>query len=219
MDVRRTMVAAVMMAGACGAATNANATLIADSISEFSGTQGANGWFYGWVLPTDPVGSFRQMNVFDGDRWYADPEHSWTMLGPIGGHANGEITSGGRIREEQWAVRRWVSDVSGDLDIEVTLRKLNINPSSNGVVGMLLVDGQEVWRRYATGTDAVGSSAHVQVSVALGSRVDFVLDPFESNDWSDNSQFSAKVTSVPGPAAMGLVGVAVTMGGRRRRQK
>lgn len=206
------LVAIALAAGAPAA----HATLITDSISDFSGEQGAHNWYYGWVLPTDAPGSFREMSVFDGQRWWVDPEHYWTMLGPLGGHANGEISSGFASREEQWAVRRWVSPSAADIDVEITLRKLNINPSSNGVLAYVLLDGEQVWSRFASGTDSDGTPSHVTLSVLPGSRLDFILDPYLSNDWSDNTQLSAKITSIPAPGALAVLGVTALAARRRR---
>ena len=121
-----------LMVGACG---QAEATIIADSVSEFSGTQGANGWYYGYydgslapstfkLMPTyDPnsVGSTERGGggLFPPGMWSVqwDASGYWTCLETKGGIPNGTDGNWGRQQNEQWAVRRWVSDVSGPITI------------------------------------------------------------------------------------------------------
>lgn len=215
MDIRVAVVGVVV--ALAGVAAPAEAAVIADSIAEFSGTQGQAGWFYGYVDPTAFAYGFTPMGEFDGVRWWVDSANYWTMLGMVGGHSNGTISSGPVLHEEQWAARRWVSTYDGVLDIDGVLRKLNVNPASNGVTGRIYMDGVEIWSQFISGTDGAGVLPHLQVDVDFGTMLDFVLDPTDSNDWSDNTQFSVKMTSVPAPGVGALAVVGVLAMGRRRR--
>ena len=133
------------------------AELLADSVSDFSGTQGANSWYYGYyagaltpatftLFPTfDPNFATNEGNSYDGGPggWYLQwgPGGYWTSLWPNGGHPNGTDGNQGRAPVEQWAVRRWVSDVSGEITISGLMASLNGSPMMVSV----LVDGDLVF--------------------------------------------------------------------------
>jgi MYXO-CTERM domain-containing protein len=195
-----------------------NAALLASSIADYSAVQGQNGWYYGYYDVGSPLAAtFQPMTEFDGTRWWVDSSRYWTMIGPVGAHANGLITSGFATPDEQWAARRWVSSITSLVDVDAVFAKLNVNPASNGVTGRIYVDGTEIWNQTIGATDSTGASPSFQLSVVPGTTIDFILDPHDSNDWSDNTQFSAVVTSVPAPAAAALLGLAGITATRRRR--
>lgn len=200
-----------------GLAASAHAQVIADSIADFSGTQGQNGWFYGAFTESDGFSTFHLMPEFDGARWWLDSDRYWTMVGPVGAHPNGRITSGFAEREEHWAVRRWVSPIAGLVEVAADLGKINISPDGNGVTGIIFVDGIEVWRDTLGATDAMGVQPTLELSIAPGTIIDFALDPNGSNDWSDNARFSAVIQMVPAPGAAALLALAGIASCRRRR--
>ena len=82
------------------------AGVIADSVTDFSGVQGQNEWFYGFYQGTFASPGFQQMSAFDSGNWYVNNGVVWTSLEDVGGHPNGFTTSGGRTSVDQWAVRR-----------------------------------------------------------------------------------------------------------------
>jgi MYXO-CTERM domain-containing protein len=200
-----------------GIASHADAAIIADSFADYSGIQGQSGWYYGYFDVGATLDTFQPMTEFDGQRWWADSSRYWTMIGPVGGHSNGLTTSGYSLSDEQWAARRWVSSYSGLVDVNVSLAKININPASNGVMGRIFVDGSEVWSQFVGSSDNAGFAPSLQLNVVHGTTIDFVLDPFQSNDWSDNTRFSAVISTVPAPAAAGLLSLAGLAASRRRR--
>jgi hypothetical protein len=114
-------------------------------------------------------------NHWDGGSWdllenAAPVEHGpWTEVTAGGGHpaanAQGDL-------EVHWAVRRWVSDVEGDLNISGILN--NGSTAGDGTVGRIFVDGQEVWSATSNGTSV---PVDVNVTLAQGSIVDFAIDP------------------------------------------
>ncbi len=208
-----------VLALVAGLASSADASILADSMADYSGTQGNNGWFYGYyeITHADTYAGFQPMTEFDGSRWFVDSSHLWTSLGPGGGHPNGTITSGPKESDEQWAARRWVSTYTGLIDLDAVVSKLNVNPAGNGVTGRIYVDGVEVWSQYIATTDSVGVSPSLQLNVTVGTAIDLILDPTDGNDWADNTRFSAVITSVPAPAAVGLLGIIGLASARRRR--
>lgn len=205
------------LSGLAGLAAHADAAIIADSYADFSGTQGQSGWYYGYYDVGATLDTFQPMTEFDGQRWWADSSRYWTMIGPVGAHSNGLTTSGFALADEQWAARRWVSSYTGLVDVNATLAKININSASNGVMGRIYLDGSEIWSQFVGSTDNAGFAPSLQINVVPGTTIDFVLDPFQSNDWSDNARFSAVITSVPAPATAGLFTLAALISSRRRR--
>ncbi len=206
---------AVLAASALGTA-HAD-TLVADSVADFSGTQGLNSWFYGYEngsLSNYTAGGFTQFSYFDGIAWHASSTFNppWTQLWATGGHPN---TWNGL---QQLAVRRWVSETTGAVTITGTLA--DTHPGGNGVAGSIYVDGSLVWN------GDIGSSGSTNFSfstlVSQNSKVDFVLDA-KGNDGTDSSRFSATIAAaVPEPetyamlmAGLGVLGTVV----RRRRMK
>jgi hypothetical protein len=205
-------------------ASRAEAGFIADSVTEFSGVQGQDNWFYGYYAGTFAPSSFQQMATFRGGIWYVDPDPPspffWTQLNAFGGHPNGVITTTGRDPVEHWAVRRYISEVDGPVYLSGNIADLD-GGGGNGIVGRIFVNGAEVYSAAINNGNSGGVDYLVSVDVAVGTVIDFAIDPRASDDRFDNSRFTATVTAVPEPtsfalAASGLIGLTVL--GRPRRR-
>lgn len=171
--------------------------MIADSVSQFTSVQGMHGWFYGYLEP-DNGNTFTEAEVYVSNGadpgWYALPDaRTWTFMDATTMHPNGEITTGGREPLEQWAARRWVSTVEGNIRIAGDLSKYYVDGTSSGIAGYIYVDGVMVWAWYLEGWDEAGISFDKVAAVSVGSTVDFVLDPWESDDRSDRSMFTSQI--------------------------
>jgi hypothetical protein len=170
-----------------------------DSVAQFSGEQGENNWYYGYIEPGGS-GEFELMTNYRVDPeygaiWSIEPTSYWTQLRDVDAHGNGQTTTGeGHVSIEHWAVRRWVSPVEGEVTLHVTFAKVNNDPTGNGVEGRIVVDGTAEWTQFIETTDTVGVTTTVPVTVHVGSTVDFVLDPYLSNDIGDLSTFTAAIT-------------------------
>ncbi len=175
--------------------------LLADSVTEFSGVQGENGWWYGYIEPAGSNTLALMPSYVEGGTdpgWYAQLGGVyWTMMDASTMHPNGVTTTGGRTPVEQWAVRRWVSDVEGTVDVVGHFAKLSVDGESNGVGGYIFVDGVMSWAWYLEGWDDGGVDFAKTFEVHPGSTVDFMLDPWEADDRSDRSTLTAQVWSVP----------------------
>jgi MYXO-CTERM domain-containing protein len=200
-----------------GVAMPASAQVLADSMADFSGTQGADGWHYGYYAGDMSPGSFQEMQVFQSNRWYVQPGEYWTSLGAALSHPNGTVTSPPADAVDQWSARRWVSDFAGEVNIDTTLFKINANTHSNGVMGHIYIDGQEIWNQFIAGDDAVGVATTLTASIHPGSTIDFVLDPVAGNDGGDATHFAGVISAVPTPGSLALLGIAGIVASRRRR--
>ncbi|MBM4391128.1 MAG: hypothetical protein FJ090_08405 [Deltaproteobacteria bacterium] len=171
---------------------------LADSITGFSDVQGENGWWYGYIEP-DGDNTFVEMASYNYGEpdpgWYAATGGNyWTFIDAETMHPNGETTTGGRLPVEQWAVRRWVSTVDGTVHLSGHLAKMAIDGETNGVNGYVYVDGVMRWAWYIEGWDDGGADLDKDVDVSVGSTVDFILDPRDSDDRSDRSYFYATIS-------------------------
>lgn len=183
--------------------------VVADSVSEFSGNQGSNNWFYGYWDKTsdtngiyDPTNDFvafprgtnnvlSDTNFWDGTKWdwraSGAPAIELSSLGgsPSGNNGNPALTN-------HWAIRRWVSETNGRLRITGTLAcNSQGGTCGDGTIGRILVDGVEVFQRVVFGT-SVGYSIIVNANV--GSLIDFVIDAgAANNDLCDSTTFTATI--------------------------
>jgi hypothetical protein len=176
--------------------------VLADSIADFSRTQGSNNWFYGYYDGTSPTpyttGDFKQMTNFitgtpggNGDAWFVDPNTVWTELWANGGHPNGTYTSGERNQVVQWSVRRWVSPIAGTIHIQGAL--IDLSPGAgNGVIGHCIIDGTEV--NSHTIDDGGQARFAFDAQVQVGSFLDLAIDPRDGWDWADGTAFYVTIS-------------------------
>ena len=193
---------------------------IADSVGEFSSVQGTDGWLYGYYATPAVSSSFTLLPFQASQNYYAEHIPSsppWTLVSAMGGHP--DAGSG------HWAVRRWVSEVSGPVLLSGNIAKENLNGGGvapdTGVVGRIYVDGVEVFSQFISGGDGVGVNYAFGAPATLGAAIDFAIDP-NGNDYYDLTRFTAKVdfTPVPEPGTLSLcvAAMAGALAVRRRRR-
>ena len=191
--------------------TPAYGAVIADSITEFSSTQGQDNWFYGFfnegATPGSTpfsTGAFTQFDDFNAisTRWEADPTQvgnstfnaQFLSINQQGGHPTGIGPSGQNTII--WAVRRYVSEVSGPVDIAFDLRKNNTSePRGGGITGRIFVDGVEVFTQFIQNNDGSGVQDVFTRNVDVGTVIDFVIDPTGVSPGppiTNDSDFSAR---------------------------
>lgn len=141
---------------------------IADSVAEFSGTQGQDNWFYGYynlrddvengngvydpgdfipflndgsnTVSNDPAfGAWKDSpNHWDGGKWdllnnAAPVSHGpWTEITATGGHPAANAQGD---EEVHWNIRRWESEVNGEVRIRGTVS--NGSANGDGTVGRI----------------------------------------------------------------------------------
>ncbi|MEM7384985.1 MAG: hypothetical protein AAF514_08570, partial [Verrucomicrobiota bacterium] len=162
---------------------------VANSVEDWSpdGTQGNNGWFYGYRNLSaddgednyDPGEDFIQ---FEDDWWngtgYDEPNADgdnvpWTLLNADSTHPNG--TNNG---EEHWTIRRWAATVNfpTPLAFSWTMAKQNTN-CGNGVGGGIYLNGEAVDVSAVEGDDGIGIEQTFYINVNPGDLIDLVLTP------------------------------------------
>lgn len=177
-------------------------TVVADSVAEFSGNQGENGWFYGYQEGggiydpgTDFVaftggagqgtwnGSTQQ---WTGTLWDLNIASSapWTSLGASGVHPNDSNPG-----PEHYTIRRWVSDRSGMHTI--TGQFYNTNAGGDGTTGRVFHEGVEI---FAEVSDGGPKAFSIERTLGVGDRIDFMVDngPFDA-DGADGTQQTAVI--------------------------
>lgn len=177
-------------------------SILAWSEQDFSDGQGAGAWQYGHydgdgagqgdgIEPTGPY--------TDDDFELLEPtEDAWgwhwgdQRLGPIQISEDGAHPSAVEDRAV-WAVRRWVSDVAGTLQISGTIAS---STQGDGIRAAILVDGVEVFS-----ADVGGPDGRTRVDYAIapvveeGARIDFAVTPGPGTDVDfDATEFTALIT-------------------------
>lgn len=196
------LVIVVMLASICcsGQASSAQsvADVIANSVTEFSGEQGKDGWYFGyWDRSVDIDGKYDQSSDFKmlknfgndvrnglkahsefttGELWFLEDGRFYTSLWAKGGHPNSPTQLGNYAASEQWAVRRWVSDESGFVTISGHAGKLMPWGAKWGgeCRAIIIVDGKTV---LSTVMDEHGLDYAVVVKLREKSVVDFLIAP------------------------------------------
>jgi hypothetical protein len=187
--------------------------IVADSGLDFSidGTQGENGWFWGYRdVTADGGGADYEpdldfipflndgsnvvdlaTNHWNGGGWNlttADPP--WTELGSGSGHPNG--TNNG---PEQWAIFRWVTPeaLAGPSGLTFNLAKSNTGGGDGTSVG-LYINGMLKATGAVAFDDSFGVFGTYFADLAPGDKIDLALKPtgpsgVGANDGSDGSTF------------------------------
>jgi hypothetical protein len=209
----------------------AHAAIIADSVSDFSGTQGQAGWYYGYYTSPFTQSTFQQFPYFMPDDWLGNTQDMWeetrgvggyyTSLVDEGGHPEGAITTAGRVPVSQWAVRRWVSTVSGNVTIAGALADLDT--SASGVIGYIILDGNQVWSQTVSNGNNPGPDNGISYSITenvqVGSIIDFGISTNGPYDQYDSTYFTATISELPEPASLALFAAGgMCLLGRRRRK-
>ncbi|MBI1841066.1 MAG: lamin tail domain-containing protein [Verrucomicrobia bacterium] len=183
---------------------------IADSVAEYSGTQGGNNWYYGyWDRRNDADGVYAPgefkafprangpasaLNFYTNNVWrWFPPAEAVTEITRTGATATGD--NGDALRPSHWAVRRWVSKTNSLVRIAGLIgdaTRCGDLSSGDGITGRILVDGVEIFRQSIRQN---GMTYSVTTQLAKDALVDFVIDPGSSaNDVCDSATFTASIT-------------------------
>lgn len=189
--------------------------LLADSISEFSGIQGQDGWSYGYKDATsdpdakqyDPVTGWTPFpggsdqgawangtQLWAGSQWDLNTAAAgpWTELGRQNTHPNGSSPV-------HWTIRRWTADeLTGVTPVALRwhTRKGNTG-GGNGVTGRLFINGKIADEATIAFNNGVGVVRTYFANLSPGDKVDLILSPKGTDggfaDGSDGSNNSLQV--------------------------
>jgi hypothetical protein len=169
---------------------------LADSVAEFSGKQGSNGWYYGYynlsadrISGYDPTNDFRRFPAYFEGSWNISGSY-WTRLNAQYTHPNTDGNNNGKTSQEHWSILRWVSELTGLVRVHGRLAK--ISTGGDGVIGTVYLNGRKVYEHWISGIDATGIQYSFGLVVHEGDLLDFALsDAGEAT--SDGSLFTAVV--------------------------
>jgi hypothetical protein len=186
----------VCRSGSCFGENPFDSCVVADTIDDFSNTQGDSGWWYGyWNAASDPDGSY------DPDTDFSLMEYCETNVWMPPGCS----TQGGRDWTQNLAdglqhaetdpylelpVRRWVSDVSGKARV-FAAHFINGGRSGDGTRAMLLLDGVEIWQHEAL-PGAMRGEATLDVELQPGTLLEQLIHP-RASQGEDMSYFAISV--------------------------
>ncbi len=187
-------------------------TSVADAAADwsFSGVQGEKNWFQGYYNKnTDPDliyqatnfiafprnnGPHGSNNFWDGQEWdWPSGDPPFDKIGQYWMIPNG--TNSGA---HHWTIRRWVSEVAGD--VTVTWSALKEYPDQNnsgggGVNVRVLHKGVQRDSAFIAGGDTVGVQRSLTLTnVQVGDAIDLALDPTDGNGVSDDDTDRTLVT-------------------------
>ena len=187
------------------AASSLNAASVGNSVTEFSGVQGQDNWYYGYwagagsgYLPAD----FIQMDISDwtGTIWDYGPGSNFLTITSTSWHPNGGSGTGAI----QTPFRRWLAEGTGDLTISGqwrnndTLRATNAT-TRNGTTARIYVEGSVVYTQKIAWTAYPAYTAYtLTIPVTLGDSVDFSVH-YDGDVNDDMTYFTAELDLVLAP--------------------
>lgn len=157
---------------------------LANSVSDFSTTQGDNGWYYGFydgdVEPNAFLNDdFEQLPVFT-DKWnWGGTDQYWTMINPRQQHPG----------DTYWVVRRWVNPFTGEFKLDWHVDGLESSLAGDGVNAYVILNNEILWSEYIPNGDTVGVDASMSVSLYAGQPIDFAVSP-RNNNVMDSTEYN-----------------------------
>ena len=193
--------------------TLSGGTLIADSVAEFSGTQGNDSWRYGYQ---EGAGSFdhSKFTEFKGgsgqgiwmhpvQHWTGDVNDAsglwdlaksvapWTMISRTASHPQGIIE--GSIAIPHIVSRRWTA--KADSQVGLTGFFHNTSANGDGTNGRIYLNGAQVYQCH---TDGIRQDFNLLLDIKTGDLLDFVVDVGNANDTgSDTTNFAVSIWQDP----------------------
>ncbi len=177
-----------------GGFPNQYGTVLANSLEDFSGNQGANGWTYGVYLGGTlfaPLGNFSLST--DKSAYWSD-----SYMGLYLTETDQTTSFTGYFGATPVAsVRRWTSNYSGNVQIAGTFQTEQVG--GDGVGAKVVVDGRVLKRvLLGGGNSSTTWKFNLTCAVHQGSTIDFAVDPGSSTDYSyDATAVAATIVSKP----------------------
>jgi len=173
--------------------TTGGATVVADTIGDwsYSGTQGEKNWTYGYYNQTTggvtyasskfvpfPSGTGPQSsgNFWNGEAWkWFDGDPPFDTIGQIEMMPSA-FQTGGTRGATNWVIRRWVSEVSGTIQVDWHIGKKEL--TGNGMVATIYQNGTQRDTFAITAADFIGTNKTITIaSVQVGDLIDIAVTP------------------------------------------
>ena len=157
--------------------------LLADSVSGYSKTAGANGWHYGYAT-LDSTSSYDPAE-FKPMTWGIWGSHSYRWLAS-GGYP---FASGSNMHPSRsWAIRRWVSNISGTVSLSGLL---SLGEGGDGVNIHIFVDGKEIYYQHLSPNQSINYDVP-DVALEDGSKIDFTVNQADESSF-DATNFTSTI--------------------------
>ena len=173
-------------------------TTIANSVRDFTNSQGNGGWYYGYYSGSLTSESFKQLPYFSNgsdvkNGWWAfSGSDFYTAIDIIGGHPHGPVSTR-PANVEHWSVRRWISSATGTIRLSGNINDVNRGGGGDGVTGRIIIDGKEIYSSLANHSSPMsGNDYSIEVETKPGQVIDFAIDP-NAWDGDDGTQFTVNI--------------------------
>ena len=160
-------------------------TIVADLVEDYSKTQGATGWYYGYS--EDSGRDFKPFELVVtpwGESW-AGP---LPYLGASRGCFHPQVKGGKAV----WAVQRWKSSLGGRVQVKGHFDR---DRQGDGCTVLVLVDGKRIFENHVGGPKSpTRREFALDVEVKEGTPIDFAVTPGPDNNLDfDNTLVDAQV--------------------------
>ncbi|MFK7787194.1 MAG: hypothetical protein AB8B56_18880, partial [Crocinitomicaceae bacterium] len=169
------------------ASITASNSQLANSSTDFSASQGGNGWSYGHYLAFDS-GNFIPLS-FNGFVWNnpgVGQPLDFPQLDPNGGHPAAVNLF--------WAVRRWTSNFNGNINVTGDFYDRDLG-CGDGANIRIFQNGVQVYEYLNIPGGSVPYS--IPLTVSAGDIIDFAIDP-KFDFGCDDTHFTAAISSAMG---------------------
>lgn len=173
-------------------------------------TAGSGQWFYARSVTPNPndTGYNFTLLAWDPIQGGYDKGTDGQWIAPLTTNADGTdlhmFPSGNGAGDHDYDVVRWISGVTGPVEIVGNFRKADWSLGYDGVEMWIYVDGEQSFHQSIDGNDAIGADFCLTRSVLPGSEVDFILGDCY-NPFYDSTLFHVSISSVPEPTALILL--------------
>lgn len=172
-----------------------------NSVTDFGTVQGANDWYYGyWVMPGMNFTLMTEFGVAQPNAWSADflrpgPSY-WTLINPSVMHPNGSVNNGNKTLQEQEAVLRWVSPITGNIQVDFHTDCSDVG--GFGTTFQIRYNGNLTTSLPIGPADTVGIDAQTFVPVVPGDTLDFIVNTGGGNAINDSTTVEVTISVVGG---------------------
>ena len=185
----------------------------AGSEGDFSSTQGADHWSYGY-FPAGNLNAFTLLPTYSAQsNWWQHTPYGppWTLVGPVLLQPNSTD-----FGAEEWATRRWTSTFSGAANITGHLASApGADPAHGGLYGRIYLNHTKIYEHLLPFSDFTGVDYSLQQTLKAGDILDFSVAPNGTADWANfSSIISASVPAAsPGGSAPAITSVSNSASG------